>query len=145
MACTGAYATSNDFAEYWCITLCEEDEARLNRSLKLAATRIHAARAASGGCDCTLADWASEYLMELNILIATVVYNCKCTNLRLTDEAKAAYQEAVTADLTLIREGKIELCASETGSDFPYSAGAELGTTEYAQIQIILNDVLRNS
>lgn len=145
MACSGTYADSNDFAQYWCIELCEEDEARLNRALRLAATRIHAARAASGGCDCSLDTWVADYLMELNILIAVVTYNCKCTNLRLTAEEKAVYLEGVTADLTLIREGKIELCAGETGSDFPAVARAEQGWDEFSQAQIIINDGLRNS
>ena len=143
MSCEGAYSTSDEFAEYWCISLTGDDGARLNRNLRLAATRIHAARAANDQCDCTLAGWATDYLKELNILIAVTVYNCKCTNLHLDTDDKRAYLEAVQNDLALIREGKLELCAGETGMEYPYITWAERSLTPFNVEQIIRNEVLR--
>lgn len=145
MACATSYADANDFAQYWCFEMCEEDEAQLNKNLRKAATRINAARHASDQCDCTLAGWASEFLNELNIRIAAVTYRCKCTGWRMTDEERAALMQAVSDDLTLIREGGVELCAGETGKDYPYTGAAEQGVSEFARAEIIANDVLRNS
>ena len=145
MTCSGAYTDADGFAQYWCITIDEEDEARLNRFLRMAATRIHAARSASGGCDCALAEWAADYLAELNILIAVTTYICKCTNLNLTADQIAAYLDAVQNDLTLIREGKTELCAGETGADFPAFDYAEMTWTTFATEEILENEVLRRN
>ena len=145
MTCSDTYAGFEDFATFWCIEIAASEEAHVNRYLQLAATPIHAARAATGGCDCTLASWANDYLMTLNVILAATTYNCKCTNLRLTPEEKRMYMEAMAADLTLIREGKTELCAGETGSDFAYTGWANQGTTEFARTRIIVSDILENS
>lgn len=145
MSCTGSYGDANDFGSYFCVTVAADEEAGINRILQIAATAIHAARAASGGCDCTLAEWASDYLMQLNCLLAVAVYNCRCSNLKLTQEQKEMYMTAAREDLTLIREGKIELCAGETGTDFAVTGWAEQATTEFAAARIIANDILRNA
>lgn len=145
MTCADSYAVANDFAAFWCIEIAASEEAHINRMLQLSATPIHAARAATGGCDCTLSDWATDYLMTLNCILAATTYNCKCTNLRLTVEEKRLCMESTTADLTLIREGKIELCAGETAADFAYTGWADQGTTEFARTRIVVNDILRNS
>lgn len=145
MTCSESYASFEDFATFWCITISPDEESHVNRYLQMGATPIHAARAASDGCDCTLSSWAADYLITLNCILAATTYNCQCTNLRLTPEEKRLYMEATVADLTLIREGKTELCAGETGSDFPYVGDAAQGVTEWARARIIANDILRNS
>lgn len=145
MSCSGAYSTADDFAEYFCCTLAADELPGINRILQIAATPIHAARAATGGCDCSLPDWANDYLMQLNCLLAVAVYNCRCSNLKLTQEQKEMYMTAAREDLTLIREGKIELCVGETGADFAVTGWAEQGMTEFARAQIIANDILRKS
>ena len=145
MTCAESYANANDFAIFWCIDIAPDEEATINRYLQLGATPIHAARAASGGCDCTLSSWATDYLITLNCILAATTYNCKCSNLRLTNDEKRLYMESTVEDLTLIREGKTELCAGETGFDFPYVGDAAQGVTEWAQARIIANDILRNS
>jgi len=144
VACTGSYATADDFAEHWCITIKPDEEAHLNRILKLASGPIHAARASQGMCDCSLDSWVTDYLMQLTCIIAATTYNCKCSNLSLTAEEKRAYIEMFTNDLALIRTGQTELCAGETGSDFPVTGWAEQGVTEFARTEIIAKDIERN-
>ena len=144
MSCSGAYSNAEQFADWWCITITDEEEAGLNAILADAATMLHAARGASGGCNCTLASWAAAYLRTMNNIIAAVFYNCKCTNLHLTPDEKQVYMTQVMQDLTNIRQGNIELCAGETGTEFPVTGWAEQGTTEFAQARIIANDILRN-
>ena len=145
MACSGGYADVQDFQEYFCKNVPNEQEATVNGILRRAAGRIHAARHASAQCDCTLASWASEYLIELNLLIAVTVYACPCSGLRLTDEQKEAIMLGINADLAAIRTGELELCAGETGADFPVTMAAPQSVSEFASVQIIANDILRNS
>ena len=145
MACSGAYATADEMAEYFCTTISDSETPMVNRTLQDAAGVIHAARYAQNGCDCTLAAFAVPYLRNLNILLAAAVFRCNCSNITLTPEEKKIYIEMVQAELTLIREGKIELCAGETGADFAATGWAEQGVSEFARTQIIANDYLRNS
>jgi hypothetical protein len=145
MACSETYADANDFRNYWCIAVEEEKEAQLNNILRRTASRINAARHASNQCDCSLADWATEYLKELNILAAVAIYKCPCSGLSMAPDERTAILAAVQADFQAIRESKIELCAGETGADFPYTGSAQQGISEFARAQIIANDVLRNS
>ena len=145
MACSEFYADANDFGTFFCAPVNDDEEAQLNRTLRLAATRINMARQAQGACDCTLSATSVEYLKYLNCILAIAFYNCKCTNLNVTVEEKKMYMEAALADLELIQTGKIELCAGETGADFPWTGSAQQGWTEATQVQIIVNDILRNS
>ena len=145
MSCAAPYAGHEDFAHFWCITVSPDEESHLNGMLTLAATPIHAARAANAGCDCSLASWADTYLMMLNCMLAAATYNCKCTNLNLSQVEKSMYMEATREDLTNIRQGNIELCDGETGADFPVVGWAEQGWNEFSRTQIVLNDILRNS
>lgn len=145
MTCAESYADANDFGLMFCETVSSEDEPQINFALRLAANRINMARQAQGACDCTLSAASTEYLKWLNCLLALVFHNCKCTNIRTTPEEKALYMEAVRLDLDLIRTGNLELCEGETGADFPYTGWADQGTTEFARVRIIANDILRNS
>ena len=63
----------------------------------------------------------------------------------MSDDTRARYQDWAQLQLDMIRDGRLELCAGETGSDYPYVGYAEQGWTEAAQVQIIANDILRNS
>ncbi len=145
MSCTSAYADADDFAEFWCASITDEERTGINRILELSATMIHAARDATNGCDCTLADWASNYLMTLNCMLAVTVYNCRCTNLNLTQEEKQMYLTAAREDLVNIRQGNIELCADATGAEFPATSWAAQGLNEFSKARIVVNDILRNS
>jgi hypothetical protein len=143
MSCSGPYADANDFGNYFCIAVHEDDEPVVNRTLRLAASRIHAARQASDQCGCDLSEWAADHLMELNIWVAAAVYNCPCSSLKLTDEQKQFIMEQAREDLTLIRTGQVELCSGETGTEYPAVAWAERSLTVYSTREIIRNRFLR--
>lgn len=146
MTCANRYADANDFASKFCESYNEDDESEINRLLELAASNINAARAATGGCDCALQSWVTNYLIDLNCVIALVTYNCQCTTIRaLSAEDRAVWADWANTQLTQIRTGQIELCDGETGSEFPYTSWADQGTTEFARTRIIVDDVLRNS
>lgn len=145
MSCAESYADANDFGTMFCALVNEDEEAQLNRTLRLAATRINMSRQAQGACDCTLSATSLEYLKYLNCILAIAFYNCKCTNLNVTADEKRMYMEAAMKDLELIRKGQIELCEGETGADFPYTGWAEQGWTEANRAQIIASDILRHS
>jgi len=145
MSCSGAYASADDFASFWCLDtpLDAAEEAALETFLELAAGDIHAARAASGGCDCTLAGWAADFLKKLNVIEAAVIHNCPCQSARLSDAMKPTWLEWITNQMELIRTGKLELCDGETGSEYPAFGWAEMGVTEFNQARIIYNRQLR--
>jgi len=100
--------------------------------------------AAQGMCDCTLAPWAEMFLAKLNIIDAAIYHKCPCARTKLSDDMRQAFLNWITNELTNIRTGRIELCAGETGAEFPYVSWAQMGTTEFAQVNIIVNDILRN-
>ena len=146
MPCAGAFATADEYAAFWCLDLdSSEEEAIVNMVLEIAASDIHAAMAATGQCDCALASWADVFLRKLNIIDAAIYHKCPCASTKISDAMRQAFLAWITNELTNIRMGKLELCAGETGADFPYTSWAELGTTEFAQVNIIVNDILRNS
>ena len=141
--CSGAYASAEDFAGFFCVVIDEDEIAGINSILKLAATPIHAARAASDGCNCTLADWATDYLIQLNCMYAVAVYNCKCSQLKITDDMKRSFMENVRADLVNIRNGNVELCSGDTAAEYPALAFAERTLTPFSTAQILRNETLR--
>ena len=74
MTCTDAFAVAQDFADFWCLDpICEDEKATIDVFLDIAASDIHAALAAVGACDCTLATWAEPYLLKLNVIEAMVI------------------------------------------------------------------------
>ena len=91
MSCTGAYATFQQYADFFCIDCTDSDsEQQIESYLELAASDIHVALAATGACDCTLAPWALTYLAKLNIIDAAAYYQCPtpCSSPRLSDEMR---------------------------------------------------------
>jgi hypothetical protein len=145
MPCSGAIATAADYQNLLCAGIDLEDAeqvAVINSALAIAASDVHAALAAVGACNCTLADWAVIYLKKLNVIDAAVLQNCPCGN-RMTDERKQSLLEWLERQYELIRTGKISVCSGDTGSDYPAFATAEFSWTEWNQSQIIVNDELR--
>jgi len=147
MACTGAYATADDFADFWCLatTLTAEEEAAIDVFLALAAADIHAALAASGACDCTLASWATPFLKKLNVIDAAVIHNCPCGSAsnRWSDAVKMGMLTWISTQLDHLRTGALEVCDGETGIDFPYVDTIERNLTPWNEAQIILNRLMR--
>jgi len=145
---TAAGVTWDDGDAYRLVAIDAQQRSTIEHYLNLAATDIHAARAASGGCDCTLSAWAADYLSQLNVVMAAAFYSCTCGRpsiSALSDETRTAYREWAQVQMDHIRTQHIELCDGATGADFPVVGWAEQGWNEFARTRIILNDILRNS
>lgn len=109
--------------------------------LDVAASDIHAALAASGACDCTPASWANNYLAKLNIIDAAAYYSCPCGQPKFTSEKEAALLAWIGDQLTNLVTGRIEICAGETGADFPALGWAQVSVTDFNAARIIFNDM----
>jgi len=144
-AMTATGVTWDDADEYRMVPLTGDEIAMIDHFLDITANDIHAALHAQGMCDCTPAPWALNFLAKLNIIEAALFYNCPCQKPNITDAMRQALLAWATNELSNIRMGRIELCAGETGAEFPYTSYAEQGTTEAARANIIVNDILRNS
>ena len=142
MTATGV--TWDDGDEYRMVTLDGTEIATIDSYLDITAADIHAALGAQGMCDCTPAPWAIEFLKKLNIIEAALFYSCPCAKPNISDTMRQGLLTWATNELSNIRMGRIELCSGETGSEFPYTGYAEQGTTEFAKVNIIVNDILRN-
>lgn len=134
------YADANDFAVYWGVDIEDKFEAQLNRLLDLAATNIQAALQTAGAINCTLASWATDYLINLNVVLAGVIYYAPCWPHLTTDE-KRLYLEWANEQLNQIKNGTLELCSGETGKDFPSIDWAEQAVDEFSAAKIIAKDL----
>ena len=92
---------------------------------------------ASGQCDCTLEGWATDYLKELNMVAAVVMFNIPAV--RLSEDQRTKYNEYLREQLELIRTGQLELCQGETAKAFPAFGVAELALTDRNAARIIDN------
>lgn len=111
---------------------------RIDMNLELTAGNIHAARAATNGCDCTLAGWAADELAKINVILAGTLYSCRCASPHLNDaEQKRLLFEWVEGKLEMIRDGRIELCDGYGAKDFPAWGVIEKSTTPFAAAEII--------
>jgi len=134
------YADANDFKVYWGREIENKNEAHVNQFLLMAATNIQAALQSAGAINCSLASWATDYLKMLNCILAGVLYQDLCSP-HLTVDEKRLYLEWANDQLIQIKEGKLELCAGETGKDFPAIDWAEQGVDEFSAAKIIAKDI----
>lgn len=142
MACSGVYATVQQYADFWCEEAMEPDfQNQIEAKLEQAAGPIHMARHSSGGCDCTLSGASTEYLVVLNVVLARVTFNCPCPKSKLAPEERRIWLEWSEDQLRMIRTQEIELCTGETGSDVPYVAAAQQSVTEFTAAEIIAKDI----
>ena len=145
---TATGVTWNDGDVYRIVAIDARQRGEIEHNLNMAAGDIHVALSSAGACSCTFATWSENYLSRLNIVIAAAFYSCTCgrpATQAMSDDTRARYQEWAQLQLDMIADGRREMCAGETGSDYPYVGYAEQGWTEAAQVQIIANDILRNS
>ena len=135
-----------DTGDLYRITLIDGVQiANIEHWLDVAASDIHAALASVGACDCTLASWAVSYLQKLVIIDTILWYNCPCGNPHISDSMKQAYINWMSTELQNIATGVKDVCDGATGSNYPAIGWAEQGVSEFAQAEIILNDILRNT
>jgi hypothetical protein len=121
--------------------------AAIELALDIAASDIHAAMAANDQCGCALATWATAFLGKLNMIDAAILQNCPCGVAWTGAEGMAKRQMWLawaTNELNNIRLGNYELCAGETGVNFPAIADAERNLTEFSEAEIILHAQQRN-
>lgn len=146
MACPNAYGTADEYAEQWCLTrpLTAEQEAIVTGNLQRAAGRINLARASAGACDCTLSSAASAALKELNFILAALVYKCPCGRVNLSDSERQMWLMDAQGMLTSIRNGELELCEGETGSDFPAIGWAEQSWTPWREAEIAYTEAQKD-
>jgi len=135
MACNGAFATPDEFQAQWFFDFTQSEGTELAPLLRSSAGRIHAAMAASGQCDCDLAGWADDYLKELNMTAAAVMFNIACV--RLSNEQRTLFMDYLTDQLQLIRNGEIELCDGETARQYPAFGVAQIALTDRTAAEII--------
>ena len=152
MACSGRLATVEELrnSPFACMvepTTADDkvaQDAMLEAALDYASADVFAAMAANGMCDCTLADWATNYVKKLAIIDAVLLQNCPCVRPKsLSDEMRQAWLQWVTNELANIRMGKIELCAGATGAEFPALGWAEQTLTVPNTVRIINNRLNR--
>ena len=141
LTATGVTWTSGD--AYRIVTIKADEISTIGHYLDIAASDIHVALAASGACDCTLASWATGYLEKLNIIDAAAYYQCPCGQPQMTDDLRGRYLDWCVDQLSLLRQGKLEVCDGETGADFPAIAWAEQSLTDFAAAEILYNAGLR--
>jgi hypothetical protein len=146
MTCIDAFAIAQDFADFWCLDpICEDERQTIQTFLDISAADIHAALAAVGACDCTLADWASEYLKKLNIIEAMVIHNCPCGRTHVSDEMKRTWLEWLDRQFDAIRTSKVDVCDGATAADYPHMTWAQQSLTAWNAARIVYDDLLRDS
>jgi hypothetical protein len=143
-ALTATGVTWSDGDAWRIVAIDGEEISTIGHYLTIAASDIHVALAASGACDCSLASWADGYLSKLNIIDAAAYYQCPCGQPTMTDEMRGRYLDWCVDQLSLLREGKLEVCDGETGADFPAIGWAEQSLTDFATAEIIYNAELRS-
>lgn len=149
MGCSGAYATKEQYSEWWgyyqyaidLTKMTAEEQASLDNQLKMAAGRIHLALQQVGACDCALSDAALDFLKQVNIVATAVMYRAPAGP-RLTGEDAQFWLEWVGSQLTLIETGKIDMCGS-TSADFPAADTAQYSWTEFNAARLIRDRALR--
>jgi hypothetical protein len=141
---TAVGVTWDDADGYRIVLLTGIERSTIEHYLNVSASDIHAALAASGACDCTLASWAPAYLAKLNIIDAAAYYQCPCGQPSFDPGQQAGLLEWASNELANLRMMKVDVCAGATGSDFPVTGWAQQGTTEFARIKIIADDILKS-
>jgi hypothetical protein len=140
--------TGNDWDDgdiYRMIGLDANEQAQIEIYLPLAASDIHAALAAVGACDCTLSEWAENYLIKLNVIDAAVIHACPCGRAAISDDLKGEWLKWLDRQFELIRQGKIDVCEGATGAEFPAVGWAQQSVTEFAAARIIFDDIIAES
>lgn len=127
---------------YRIVGIGANEQAQIETYLAIAAADIHAAMAAVGACDCSLSEWAEQYLKKLNVIEAAVIHNCPCGRAQISDSMKGTWLDWLDKQFEYIRTGKIDVCEGATGAEWPAIGWAQQSITEFAAARIILNDIL---
>jgi len=149
MACSASYVTVDEVAEFFCRDGYDSDSEpslyTVERYIKKAAARINMAMNATKMCDCTLDDYAAEFLEELNLIGAVVLIHCPDCNRHLKAEEREFYSTWLGERLEEIRSGKVDLCSGATAVDYPACGFIQQSLTEWSEAQIVYDTMRRNS
>lgn len=142
---TATGVTWDDGDEYAFATITAQQRAHIERILTRSAGMINLALQSAGACDCTFSTEALAALQHLNIVIAAAFYACTCgKSAVIAGEVRRNYQRWAQEMLTEIRDGRLEVCDGETGSDYPVLGWAERALTPHNITDIIRNRLLRD-
>lgn len=144
MACGGAYASAQDYSQYWDLSLDltnPDTVAEVTRQLTLGAASLHGALAATASCGCVQDQWALDLLKWWNVISTAVFYKCVCGP-ELSADEKRLYLEWLDRQAELVRTSKLDLCGG-TGAEFPAVGTVELNHTDFSAAQIIRNRIQR--
>lgn len=135
------YATPDDFQKYWFWDFGDEHiYEQLWPVLRLGGSRITVALAASDQLDCSKAEWANEFLKELNCVIAGVMFNSPAV--RLSNEQRTLYSQYAESTLTQLRDAELMLCEGETARNYPAYEEARYALTELNAARIVVDDLV---
>lgn len=131
---------------YRIVPLTAVERSTIEHYLNVTAGNIHAALAAVGACDCTLAAWAQGFLEKVNIVEAGAMHKCNCAQpaQRMDPGEREMWLTWSNEQLASIRSGELEVCAGETGSTWPSFGWAEQSHTEFAAEEIVIHRRLRD-
>lgn len=107
---TTAYATAQEFADFWYWSYSPEQQTEITQQLEHDAAMISIALRASGQEDCPLDATASAFLRTLNIYLSGLNHNGVCA--RLSNEQRAIIEREVQEHLRALRKGTITICGS---------------------------------
>lgn len=145
-----AYATVDHFVEFMsqpaaAITSVDWPNPQvLQRNLELAAAEIDVARASSGQLSSSLGPSVGVFLELLNLVGAVLI--TKFDNVQVfAQEELDRFQEWKDTNVEGIRTGEIVLIAGATGKEFPSIEIAEIAWTPATGIDIIINQLKRES
>lgn len=135
----------DDGDEYAFATITAQQAAHINRILVRSAGMINLALQSASACDCTFSAEAEAALQHLNIVIAAAFYACNCgKSAVIVGDVRRDYQRWAQEMLTELRDGRLEVCEGETGSDYPVLGWAERALTPHNVADIIRNRLLRD-
>ncbi len=112
-------ASASDFQEYWFMDLGKDNEAALSGFLSRSWPRIMLALNSSGQGTCNLGVGMKEYLTELHLIIAGVMFNI--AGVRISPEQREIYSAQILQQLTALSDGTTQVCAGTTNSRVPAS------------------------
>lgn len=141
LTATGVVWANGDVYRIAAISAAEQ--ATIQMYLNITAADINAALAATNSCDCTFQDWALPYLAKLNIIEAGAFHTCSCGSPRLDNDMRRNLLEWAGIQLDNLRDGKVIVCAGDSGKEYPAVGWAEINHTIWSEAEIIENYLKR--
>jgi hypothetical protein len=141
-----AYASVQDYADFWCLgpeeELTDSMVDTIEHMLLLSSSQLHMARASVGVASGALSEEARLLFRYLNCMIAAVINNCPCGSARLDDDQKKVWLYEIAQSLAMIRSGDLPLTDYETGSQFPYADYAQINYNDFTTVGLLARSLM---